>query len=136
MSETPGRIKSAAAASSQADFGTLFLNEHFSDLVIIIKEDVATEIEDEQGPEGPPCKRARVSPDSGDHVRCALMSNVGPGTSIKLVLSTSSCGSKQHTTRLPGHAVVLWGRSGFFKSKVRSMEPINACNIGAGISLH
>jgi hypothetical protein len=118
------KTRSAAAASSQADFGTLFLNEHLSDLVVIIKEELASEDENAEVIEGPPCKRPRVSlSDSGSHVHCTILSKVGPDKSIKLVLSTSPCAStEQHTTRLPGHKVVLWGRSGFSKSKVRFMD--------------
>jgi hypothetical protein len=124
-SNIPDRAKSAAAAGSQPDYGEFFLNERCSDVTVVIKEELATEDEIADENKGPPCKRPRVSSDSGDHVRCALLNvRSRSGTCIKLVLSTSPCGStKQHTTRLPGHQMVLWGRSGFFRSKVRSTFP-------------
>jgi hypothetical protein len=121
----PDRAQSAAAARSQADYGAFFLAEHFSDLVVIVKEESANEEENAEDSEGPPSKRQRVSSDSAGHVRCALVTTVCQGTGIKLVLSTSPCArTKQHITRLPGHKMVLWGRSGFFRSKVRSMDPV------------
>jgi hypothetical protein len=135
MSRIPETARSAAAAGSQSDYGTLFLNEHLSDLVIIVEEDLATEDEVAQDTEEPPSKRPRVSSDSGGHVRCALLTTACQGTGIKLLLSAASCGStEQHTTRLPGHKVVLWGRSQFFRSKVRSTYPAKACNMSNGIA--
>jgi hypothetical protein len=122
MSKTPETAKSAAAAGSQPDYGTLFLNEHLSDLFVIVQEEIAAHDDiAEDTVEGPRFKRPRVSSDSGGHLRCALLTTACQGTGIKLVLSASTCGStKQHSTRLPGHKVVLWGRSQFFRSKVSS----------------
>ena len=121
MSAKPGNALSTAAAESAPDYGALYLNVQFSDLCLIVKEDVAP-VEVAGEIEQPPCKRLRVSPCADAHadVRCALLTVSSPHKTVRLILSTRQPGGTEATaTRIPGHKVVLWGRSGFFRSKVK-----------------
>ena len=115
-----GRASSAAAAETAPDFATFYLNRRLSYLTVVVKED-AIILAEAQEVDHPPCKRPRVSSSVDDHadVRCALLTVASPNKAVRLILSTRQHGGTEATaTRIPGHKMVLWGRSGFFRSKV------------------
>jgi hypothetical protein len=132
MSVPSGRTSSVAAAESAPNFGTFYLNSHLSDISIIIKEDVVVLEGAVSGVEGPPCKRPRVSSSANDHadVRCDLLTIASPDKALRVIISTRRCdGPEGAAARLPGHKMILWGRSGFFRSKVRVLRPVAALRI-------
>lgn len=119
----PDRATSAAAAGAARDFGSFYLSDHFSDVAVVIKEELATAAQVADEVDYPPCKGPRVSaPSAGDHadVRCTLLTVASPHKGLRLLLTARERGrTEEYATRLPGHKMV-WGRSGFFRSKVNA----------------